>query len=138
MRTARILILGLWAALPAANVSADPAPASSTVFSAPSQATAPAAAATTTPVTPVPPASAPPPPAGQSEENSYTYVTGYSDGCASANLRYARQEHVKPNKDATLYDSDKGYHDGWNHGYRKCEDRSTPGAISVPGNSIIM
>jgi hypothetical protein len=131
MRTARILIFGLCAALRAANVSADPTPASSTVLSAPSQATAPAAAATTTPVTPVPPA-------GQSEDNSYTYVTGYSDGCASANLRYARQEHVKPNKDATRYDSDKGYHDGWNHGYRKCEDRSTPGAISVPGNSIIM
>lgn len=76
-----------------------------------------------------------PPPA---EEDSASYVGGYSDGCATANLRYARQAHVKPNKDSKLYDGDKEYHDGWNKGYRKCEDKTTPGGLSVPANSVVM
>jgi len=71
-------------------------------------------------------------------EDSSSYTLGYSDGCASANLRYARQEHVKPNKDSKLYDADKEYHDGWDHGYRKCEDKVTPGGLSIPGNSVVM
>jgi hypothetical protein len=83
-------------------------------------------------VKPAPPSSAAP------AEDSISYTQGYSDGCASANLRYARQEHVKPNKDSKLYDADKEYHDGWDHGYRKCEDKVTPGGLSIPGNSVVM
>ena len=74
----------------------------------------------------------------QVDENSAAYVDGYSDGCASANLRYARQAHVKPNRDAKLYDNDNDYHDGWDHGYRKCEDRVTPAARPIMGNSAIL
>ena len=72
------------------------------------------------------------------DENSSNYVDGYSDGCASANLRYARQAHVKPNRDGKLYDSDNNYHEGWDHGYRKCEDRVTPSARPIMGNSTIL
>jgi len=72
------------------------------------------------------------------QEDSPGYVEGYSDGCASANLRYARQEHVKPNKDSKLYESDQDYHAGWDHGYRKCEDKVSPGGLSVPANSVVM
>jgi hypothetical protein len=144
MSAVKSLFLGMLLALLAADVLADPAsaPVTSAAPSPAAQPTVPAPAtgapATNAPAAAAPDATQATPPAGQSEEDSYTYVTGYSDGCASANLRYARQEHVKPNKDATLYDSDKGYHDGWNHGYRKCEDHVTPGALPVPGNSVIM
>jgi hypothetical protein len=104
-------------------------------------ATPPSAPAPSTPTTAaapaVPPASTTPPKA-QQPEDSPSYVLGYSEGCASANLRYARQEHIKPGRDAKLYDSDNDYHNGWNHGYRKCEDKITPGGLSVPGNSVIM
>jgi len=108
-------------------------------------------AAPATPLVTTPPATAPAPgtasPAAPqaapvakpaTDEQSYSYITGYSDGCATANLRYARQAHVKPNKDPNLYDSDTDYHSGWDHGYRKCEDKVVPGGLSVPGNSVVM
>lgn len=109
----------LWSA----EALADPTPPSTAPAQTPSVAPAPA------PQTPDP---------GKVDENSAGYVDGYSDGCASANLRYARQAHVKPNRDAKLYDNDRNYHEGWDHGYRKCEDRMTPGALPVMGNSIII
>jgi len=111
-----------FAALLTAVLAASSALADTTVYPAP-----------TSPST-NPPAAASPP----AEEDSAEYTLGYSDGCASANLRYARQEHVKPNRDSKLYDSDKEYHDGWDHGYRKCEDKVTPGGLSIPGNSIVL
>ena len=111
------------------------APAS--MASAPSNATA---APTTSSSSTAPPMSAAPAPAKAAtiDENSEPYVDGYSDGCASANLRYARQAHVKPNRDPKLYDTDVNYHQGWDHGYRKCEDSVSPGALPVMGNSIIL
>ncbi len=90
------------------------------------------------PSSPPPASPAPKPDADKVDETSFNYVTGYSEGCASSNLRYARQAHVKPNRDSKLYDSDRDYHEGWNHGYRKCEDRVTPGALPVMGNSAIL
>lgn len=66
------------------------------------------------------------------------YNVGYNEGCATANLRAARALGVKPGRDSKLYDSDQDYHDGWNKGYRKCEDKINPGGLSVPGNSVIM
>jgi hypothetical protein len=117
------------AATPGATPTAPPQAPSATAPASNAPSTAPAQSAT--PATP--PASS-----TQNEENSATYVQGYSDGCASSNLRYARQEHVKPNRDSNLYSNDQAYHDGWDHGYRKCEDKITPGGLSIPGNSVIM
>lgn len=116
-------------ATPGATPTPPPQAPSTTTTAPATPPTAPAES--TTPATP---------PAGstQNEENSASYVEGYSDGCASSNLRYARQEHVKPNRDSNLYANDQAYHDGWDHGYRKCEDKITPGGIAIPGNSIIM
>lgn len=117
---------------------ADPAATvPSTSQSGPGPAAGPPVASAPAVVAPAPAAPSASPVAKPQEE-SYSYVSGYSDGCASANLRYARQEHVKPNKDAKLYDSDADYHSGWDHGYRKCEDKVTPGGLSVPGNSVVM
>lgn len=121
---------------------ADPAATQGTTPAAPPQAPSTTAPAPTTTPSTAPAQSTTPatPPASstQNEENSATYVEGYSDGCASSNLRYARQEHVKPNRDSNLYANDQAYHDGWDHGYRKCEDKITPGGLSIPGNSVIM
>lgn len=122
---------------PATSAPATPAAAATTSAATAPAATAPAAtapAATTT----TPAASAPAADPNKIDENSASYVDGYSDGCASANLRYAHEAHVKPGRDDKLYSSDNNYHEGWDHGYRKCEDRMTPGALPVMGNSIIM
>lgn len=118
------VVMTLWSA----SALADPPPA--TVAVAP-PATPPstAPAASPTPQKPDP---------NKVDETSFNYVTGYSEGCASANLRYARQAHVKPNRDSKLYDGDRDYHEGWDHGYRKCEDHVTPGALPVMGNSSIL
>ena len=130
----RHLILSIVAMFMSQAASADPA------TTPPSGATPPAASQAPAAPTAAPqaPAAAATAPASKPDEESYSYVSGYSDGCASANLRYARQEHVKPNKDPKLYDSDADYHSGWDHGYRKCEDKVTPGGLSVPGNSVVM
>ena len=130
----RIVIAVLAGAYSVQLAAADPAQTTSGNAPPPSQ---PPTTFTVNPPSDTPAAPAAPP-APQKEEDSIGYVDGYSDGCASANLRYARQEHVKPNRDSKLYDSDKEYHDGWDHGYRKCEDKVSPGGLSVPGNSVVM
>jgi hypothetical protein len=122
-------------------VTAPPASQSAlaSTASAPSNTAAPPTTPASSPST-TPPTNAAPAPAKAAtiDENSEPYVDGYSDGCASANLRYARQAHVKPNRDPKLYDSDVNYHQGWDHGYRKCEDTVSPGALPIMGNSIIL
>ncbi len=118
---------------PAASTAPANAPASTSSTTTPSNQTANPPASSATPAAP-----ATKPGSDQVNEKSASYVAGYSDGCASSNLRYARQAHVKPGRDAKLYDSDNDYHAGWDKGYRKCEDRFTPGALPVMGNSVIM
>ena len=130
IRTPLLALLALTVFVPRAW-GADPAAASQPETSAPAVVPAPPAPAP--PSSPAAPATKPVP-----QEESYSYVSGYSDGCASANLRYARQEHVKPNRDPKLYESDADYRAGWDHGYRKCEDKVTPGGIAIPGNSIVL
>lgn len=135
-------LTGLCLAIAICGSSAVADPAAAPGATSP-QAPSTAAPAPTTPSTSTTPAQSatpatPPASSTQNEENSATYVEGYSDGCASSNLRYARQEHVKPNRDSNLYANDQAYHDGWDHGYRKCEDKITPGGLSIPGNSVIM
>ena len=50
-----------------------------------------------------------------------TYVAGYNDGCSSGN---ASQNPVAGfyRQDVKMFDSDKQYAEGWNTGYKKCED----------------
>jgi hypothetical protein len=136
----RVVFLILTASMAASMAVADPAAVPSPPTTAPAAAApAPAVSSPSAPADALQPSPAlhdtnPAP----REEDTASYTDGYSDGCASANLRYARQEHVKPNRDAKLYDSDKGYHDGWDHGYRKCEDKVTPGGLAIPGNSVVL
>jgi hypothetical protein len=124
------------AAAPTSQTPASPAAPTNSTPASPAPGAAASASPTPTSPTPAQPAAKPQP--GQVDESSASYVSGYSDGCASSNLRYARQAHVKPGRDANLYDSDTDYHAGWDHGYRKCEDKFSPGALPVMGNSIIM
>lgn len=136
-RTNAILLLGCAVLFSVHVAGADPA-ASTPASAASLPATAsPSPTPSVTP-SPAPPAATTPTPPVQAEEDTISYSSGYDEGCASANLRFARQSHVKPNRDAKLYDSDKAYHDGWDHGYRKCEDKVTPGGIAIPGNSVVM
>ena len=90
-------------------------------------------------VAPAAPAQSATPVASQPEhgEGSPMYNIGFNEGCATSNLRYARQSGQKPGKDDKLYDSDTDYHDGWNKGYRKCEDHVDQGGLPVMGNSVI-
>jgi len=133
MSLARVLVAISFGAILLGSAASVADPATTSDSAAPAPPTAPAG-----PTAATPPSTPSPPPKPVSEEDTASYQDGFSDGCASANLRYARQEHVKPNKDPKLYDNDQGYHDGWNHGYRQCEDKITPGGLSVPGNSVVM
>lgn len=120
----------------AGQTPASPNPAAATTNPSTGSTVSPATGSTvplgSPPTSPVQPSST-----AQIDENSLSYVDGYSEGCASANLRYAHQAHVKPGRDPKLYDSDNNYHSGWDHGYRKCEDRVTSGGLPVMGNSVI-
>ena len=82
-------------------------------------------------------ASTPPAPAGTVDEKSPSYNQGYDDGCAASNQE-ARKAHQGPVKNDQLYSSDAGYYAGWNEGFKKCEDKVTPSALPIPGNSVIM
>ncbi len=76
-------------------------------------------------------------PAGAVDKKSASYAVGYNDGCAASN-KNARAQHKGPVKNDELYSSDASYYAGWNDGYKKCEDKVTPSALPIPGNSVIM
>lgn len=80
------------------------------------------------------PVSAPP---GDVDKNSPGYTHGYADGCAASNSR-ARKEHTGPVKDDNLYATNPSYYFGWNQAFKECEDKVTPSALPIPGNSVIM
>lgn len=79
----------------------------------------------------------PPAPPGDVDKNSPGYVHGYSDGCAAVNTR-ARKQHSGTVKDDKLYATDPSYFFGWNEAFKACEDKITPSALPIPGNSIIL
>lgn len=78
-----------------------------------------------------------PAPAGNVDKNSPSYTMGYTDGCAASNQQ-ARKAHQGPVKDDKLYASDASYYTGWNDAFKACEDKVTPSALPIPGNSVIM
>jgi len=80
---------------------------------------------------------APSAPAGTVDEKSPSYTQGFDDGCAASNQQ-ARKAHQGPVKNDQLYGSDASYYAGWNDGFKKCEDKVTPSALPIPGNSVIM
>ena len=82
-------------------------------------------------------ASSVPAPAGTVDEKSPSYTMGYDDGCAASN-QDARKAHQGPVKNDQLYGSDASYYAGWNDGFKKCENKMTPSALPIPGNSVIM
>lgn len=73
------------------------------------------------------------------DKNSPMYDQGYRDGCAAVNPRFRAQSgHEGPAQDKGLYASDHNYHDGWDSGYRHCEDKIDRGGLPIPGNSVIL
>lgn len=76
-------------------------------------------------------------PAGKVDENSPGYVSGFTDGCATANPRYRKENGLTAKRDP-MYDTDNDYHTGWDKGYLKCEDKVDSGGLPIPGNSVIM
>lgn len=76
-------------------------------------------------------------PPGAVDEKSASYAVGYNDGCAASN-QDARKAHQGPVKNDQLYTSDASYYAGWNEGFKKCENKTTPSALPIPGNSVIM
>ncbi|HVZ68400.1 MAG TPA: hypothetical protein VG891_02985 [Rhizomicrobium sp.] len=73
------------------------------------------------------------------DKNSPVYDQGFRDGCAAVNARFrAQSNHEGPAQDEKLYTTDNNYHDGWDYGYRKCEDKVDQGGLPIPGNSVIM
>lgn len=76
-------------------------------------------------------------PPGNVDTKSPSYAIGYDDGCAASN-KDARAQHKGPVKNDQLYGSDASYYAGWNEGYKKCEDKVSPSALPIPGNSVIM
>jgi hypothetical protein len=73
------------------------------------------------------------------DKNSPMYEQGYRDGCAAVNARFrAQAEHEGPAQDEKLYATDPNYHDGWDGGFRKCEDKVNQGGLPIPGNSVIL
>jgi hypothetical protein len=82
-------------------------------------------------------ASPAPPPGGKIDENSAGYVSGFTDGCATANPRYRKENNLTAKRDPQ-YDTDADYHTGWDKGYLKCEDKVDSGGLPIPGNSVIM
>ena len=71
------------------------------------------------------------------DENSAGYVQGFTDGCATANPRYRKDNNLTAKRDPD-YDKDNNYHKGWDKGYLKCEDKVDSGGLPIPGNSVIM
>ncbi|HSZ74881.1 MAG TPA: hypothetical protein VK779_08675 [Rhizomicrobium sp.] len=71
------------------------------------------------------------------DENSPSYVTGFTDGCATANPRYRKENNLEAKRDPS-YDTDANYKKGWDKGYYKCEDKMDSGGLPIPGNSVIM
>lgn len=78
-----------------------------------------------------------PAPAGNVDSKSPSYAMGYDDGCAASNQE-ARKAHQGPVKNDQLYGSDPSYYAGWNEGFKKCENKVSPSALPIPGNSVIM
>ncbi|HUJ02977.1 MAG TPA: hypothetical protein VLW75_05010 [Rhizomicrobium sp.] len=76
-------------------------------------------------------------PPGTVDQKSPSYTMGYDDGCAASN-QDARKAHQGPVKNDQLYGSDASYYAGWNDGFKKCENKMTPSALPIPGNSVIM
>jgi hypothetical protein len=76
-------------------------------------------------------------PPGDVDKNSPGYTQGYTDGCAASNQQ-ARKQHTGPVKDDKLYASSASYFAGWNEAFKACEDKVTPSALPIPGNSVIM
>ena len=73
------------------------------------------------------------------DKDSPMYEQGYRDGCAAVNARYrAESGHEGPAQDEKLYATDHNYHDGWDGGFRKCEDKVNQGGLPIPGNSVIL
>jgi len=70
-------------------------------------------------------------------EDSPGYVQGFTDGCATANPRYRKENNLTAKRDPD-YDKDNNYHTGWDKGYLKCEDKVDSGGLPIPGNSVIM
>lgn len=56
------------------------------------------------------------------DENSPSYVDGFTDGCATANPRYRKENNLTAKRDPS-YDTDANYKKGWDKGYYKCEDK---------------
>jgi hypothetical protein len=71
------------------------------------------------------------------DENSPSYVTGFTDGCATANPRFRKDNNLTAKRDPS-YDTDANYKKGWDKGYYKCEDKMDSGGLPIPGNSVIM
>lgn len=84
-------------------------------------------------------ASGPAAPEGpKADEGSPAYVMGFSDGCATVNPRYRKQQGLTAKRDEALYGSDNNYHKGWDKGYLSCEDKVDSGGLPIPGNSVIL
>jgi len=76
-------------------------------------------------------------PPGTVDKNSPGYTQGYTDGCAASNQQ-ARKQHTGPVKDDNMYSTNASYFAGWNEAFKACEDKVTPSALPIPGNSVIM
>ncbi|HEV2561699.1 MAG TPA: hypothetical protein VGT78_06120 [Rhizomicrobium sp.] len=76
-------------------------------------------------------------PPGVVDKSSPGYTQGYTDGCAASNQQ-ARKQHTGPLKDDNMYSSNASYYAGWNEAFKACEDKVTPSALPIPGNSVIM
>jgi|HubBroStandDraft_2_1064218.scaffolds.fasta_scaffold103817_2 hypothetical protein len=77
--------------------------------------------------------------AAKADEGSPAYVMGFSDGCATSNPRYRKQNNLTAKRDEAQYNSDNNYHQGWDKGYLNCEDKVDQGGLPLPGgNSIIL
>jgi len=61
-------------------------------------------------------------------EKSPNFKSGYSDGCASANMVSANMREQSDVRDQALFRSDRAYRTGWSAGYTACR----PANLQMP------
>lgn len=69
--------------------------------------------------------------AAEGRHDSPSYAAGFTDGCATASARAARQPGGEQ-RDQTLFKRDRDYRSGWRAGYASCGTTAPTGPLGTP------